>query len=166
MRWIWIDKFVEFEPRRRAVAIKNVTRSEDHLHDQHPMYPMMPASLIIEGMAQTAGILAGHARDFGERVILAKIKKARFDGYALPGDQLRHEATLEQMDDLGAMTSGKVFRNGQPFGEIDLVFSHLDRETGAAAGVPTDNFVFSEDFKQLLTTYNIDTKSYPAGGPC
>ena len=44
---------------QRAVAIKNVTRSEDHLHDQHPMYPMMPASLIIEGMAQTAGILAG-----------------------------------------------------------------------------------------------------------
>ncbi|MCH8854053.1 MAG: beta-hydroxyacyl-ACP dehydratase, partial [Planctomycetes bacterium] len=64
MRWIWIDKFIEFQPGERAVAVKNVSRAEDHLHDLYPAYPIMPASLIIEGMAQTAGILVGQARNF------------------------------------------------------------------------------------------------------
>ena len=51
MRWLWIDTFVEFESGKRAVTIKNVTQSEDHLHDHFPGFPVMPASLMIEGMA-------------------------------------------------------------------------------------------------------------------
>jgi 3-hydroxymyristoyl/3-hydroxydecanoyl-(acyl carrier protein) dehydratase len=69
MRWMWIDQILELEPGRRLVAIKNVTLAEEHLHDHFPAagnlppLPVMPASLIIEGMAQTAGILVGAARD-------------------------------------------------------------------------------------------------------
>ncbi|MCH8031309.1 MAG: beta-hydroxyacyl-ACP dehydratase, partial [Bacteroidetes bacterium] len=59
MRWIWIDTFVAFETGKRASAVKNVTLAEDHLHDYIPGYPIMPPSLMIEGMAQTAGILVG-----------------------------------------------------------------------------------------------------------
>ena len=79
MRWIWIDAFVEFESGRRASAIKNITLAEEHLHDHFPGYPVMPACLLIEGMAQTAGILVGEARGFAENVILAKIRKAEFE---------------------------------------------------------------------------------------
>ena len=82
MRWIWIDKFVEFESGRRAVAVKNVTLAEEHLHDHFPGYPVMPPSLMIEGMAQTAGILVGEARNFSEKVILAKVKRATFNRLA------------------------------------------------------------------------------------
>lgn len=64
MRWIWIDKFVEFQSRLSAVAIKNISLAEDYLHDLYPAFPIMPASLIIEGMAQTAGILVGEAPIF------------------------------------------------------------------------------------------------------
>ena len=78
MRWIWIDKFEKFEVNVAAVAIKNVSLAEEHLHDHFPGFPVMPASLMIEGMAQTAGILVGAARNFQEKVILAKIGKARF----------------------------------------------------------------------------------------
>ena len=67
MRWIWLDRFAEFVPGQRAVGVKNVTLAEDHLHDHFPGFPIMPASLMIEGMAQTAGILVGQARDFAER---------------------------------------------------------------------------------------------------
>ncbi len=162
MRWIWIDKFIEFQPGERAVAVKNVSRAEDHLHDQYPAYPIMPASLIIEGMAQTAGILVGQARNFDERVILAKIKNASFDGYALPGDQLTYEATLEHIDDGGATTAGRVLRDGQPFGEVDIIFSHIDRQSGVELGIPEHNFVFGGDFKNLLVShYNIDLSNYP-----
>ena len=45
MRWIWIDKFVEFTPRVSATAVKNVTMAEEHLHDLYPGFPIVPHSL-------------------------------------------------------------------------------------------------------------------------
>jgi 3-hydroxyacyl-[acyl-carrier-protein] dehydratase len=52
MRWIWIDKFVEFTSKKSATAVKNVTMAEEHLHDLYPAFPIVPHSLIVEGMAQ------------------------------------------------------------------------------------------------------------------
>ena len=82
MRWMWIDKVISFEPRTRLVAIKNVSLAEEHLH-QHfaaegalPACPVMPNSLILEGMAQTAGILVGSVHGFREKVVLAKVALA------------------------------------------------------------------------------------------
>lgn len=152
MRWIWIDTFVEFESGRRAVAIKNVTLAEEHLHDHVPGFPVMPAALIIEGMAQTAGILVGEARGFAENVILAKIRKAEFDGFALPGDQLRYEAALESIDERAAMTTGLVLKNGQPLGKVDLIFSHVN-QAEKPLGLPDHNFVFTDQFMNLLAGF-------------
>ncbi len=64
MRWIWIDTFVEFVSGQRASAVKNVTLAEEYFQDHFPGDPVMPPSLMIEGMAQTAGILVGEARGF------------------------------------------------------------------------------------------------------
>ena len=64
MRWIWIDKFLEFNSGKNAVALKNVSLAEEHVHDNVPGFPMMPECLMIEAMAQTAGILCGEARNF------------------------------------------------------------------------------------------------------
>lgn len=152
MRWFWFDKFLEFESGRRAVAVKNLTLAEDHLHDHFPGYPVMPASLIIEGMAQTAGILVGEARGFTEKVILAKVKQARFDGVARPGDQLRYETSIESLTAEAAMTSGKIFCNGEPFGQVDIMFSHIDRNM-SGLDFPEENFVFHEGFMNLLAAY-------------
>src|SRR6202050_2602277 len=108
MRWIWIDKFVEFTPKVSATALKNVTLAEEHLHDLYPAYPIVPHSLIIEGMAQTAGILVGQARDFSEKVILAKIGKAKFSRLTRPGDTLSYFAEIEQLNENGASIRGVV----------------------------------------------------------
>lgn len=154
MRWIWIDKFTHFESGRRATAIKNVSLAEEHLHDHFPAYPVMPASLIVEGMAQTAGILVGEARQFQEKVILAKVKRARFEREVRPGDQLRYEAEIEQVSAEAASTVGRVFVDGEPLAEIDIVFSHIDNNMSGLS-FPEENFVFTEDFKSLLRTYNV-----------
>src|ERR1700689_3656649 len=108
MRWIWIDKFVEFTPKLSATAIKNITLAEEHLHDLHPAFPIVPHSLIIEGMAQTAGILVGEARNFEEKVILAKIGRATFHRLTRPGDTLVFDATIDKLDESGAATRGTV----------------------------------------------------------
>ncbi len=155
MRWIWIDRFVEFEPGKRAVAIKNVTLAEEHLHDVCAARPAMPASLIIEGMAQTAGILVGQARGFREKVVLAKIRRASFDRAVLPGEQLRYEARIDQVDDAAAITNGTVYSGDQVIGQVDLVFSHADQNQKGLK-LPEENFVFTEQFMSLFNSFAAD----------
>src|SRR4051812_22443419 len=98
MRWMWIDQIVEFTANQSMAAIKNVSLAEEHLHgypQARSSPPIMPASLMIEGMAQTAGILVGSVHHFREKVILAKIVTARFDLDVCPGETIRYEAKLE-----------------------------------------------------------------------
>ncbi|MGD0464453.1 MAG: 3-hydroxyacyl-ACP dehydratase FabZ family protein [Tepidisphaeraceae bacterium] len=160
MRWIWIDKFVEFTSRTSAVAMKNVSLAEEHLHDLYPAFPIMPHCLIIEGMAQTAGILVGEARGFTEKVILAKIGKAKFHRLVRPGDTIFHFARIDQLNENGASVSGVVRCGGEEssplVAEIELMFSHIDKNISGVA-FPEENFVFTEQFKELL-------KSYRGGG--
>ena len=77
MRWFWVDRFEEFESGRRAVAIKNIALVEEQMDGYGPWLPLMPTSLIIEGLAQTGGLLVGEHNAFKERVVLAKLGKAQ-----------------------------------------------------------------------------------------
>ena len=152
MRWIWIDKFVEFQSGRRAVALKNVTLAEEHLHDHFPGFPVMPESLMIEAMAQTSGILVGEAKKFQEKVILAKIKKAVFFDYVRPGDTIKLDAKIESIIQEAASTSGKITCEDKLIAEIDLMFSHIDQNL-AGKEFPEENFVFDTGtsvFESLL----------------
>lgn len=155
MRWIWIDKFVEFESGRRAVSVKNVSMAEEHVHDNFPGFPMMPECLMIEAMAQTGGILVGEARDFQEKVVLAKISKAVFFDYVVPGDTLRLEACMQSIASEAATTSGRITRADQLIAEIDLMFSHVDQNL-AGKKFPEDNFVFTGLFTSLLRDFALN----------
>ena len=64
MRWFWIDRFDEFVRGKHATAVKNVSLAEEHLHDHFPGTALMPNSLVVEGMAQTAGLLVADAIEF------------------------------------------------------------------------------------------------------
>ena len=149
MRWIWIDKFVEFHSGERAVATKNVTLAEEHLHDHFPGFPVMPETLCIEAMAQTAGILVGEAKNFEEKVILAKIKKAAFFDYVKPGDTIKLDAKIESITDEAASTTGRISCDDKLVAEIDLMFSHIDKNL-AGKEFPQENFVFTDIFKSLM----------------
>lgn len=164
---MWIDRVVELKPRERLVAIKHVSLAEEHLHDHfaatpdRPALPLMPASLIVEGMAQSAGILVGHAEGFREKVVLAKVTRVELDREAVPGDTLRYTATIEQIGPLGASTKGVVellhawSGEAQTIGRIDLMFSHLDQNM-AGMEFPESNFVFGESFKTLLRNSGVE----------
>lgn len=162
MRWIWIDTFVELESGRRAAAVKNVTLAEEYLQDHFPGFPVMPPSLMIEGMAQTAGILVGEARGFSENVILAKIKRAEFDEYAYPGDQLRYDVEVEMIDSRAAVTAGTISKNGRRIGAVDLIFSHVN-QADTTHDLPDHPFVFTDQFMSLLA--NVRTGTPASKGP-
>lgn len=157
MRWIWIDKFTEFTPKVSATAVKNVTLAEEHLHDLYPAFPIVPHSLIVEGMAQTAGILVGEARNFEEKVILAKIGKATFHRLVRPGETITYIAKIDQLNEAGAAIAGTVHSGPELVAEIQLMFSHIDQNL-AGMRFPEHNFVFTEQFTELLKTYRTDTR--------
>ena len=162
MRWIWIDKFVEFESGRRAVAVKNVTLAEEHLHDHVPGYPVHPPTLMIEGLAQTAGVLVGEVFDFHEKVVLAKVTRATFHRHVVPGDQIRLEANvMGEVRPEGASIEGRITCNGHLVAEIELMFAHLD-QSRAPVESSDENFVFNEDFIRMLRMRHLSRLSKDA----
>lgn len=128
MRWFWIDRFTEFESGRQATAIKNVSLAEEHLHDHFPGAPLMPNSLIIEGIAQTGGLLVAEHGAFQERVVLAKVSKARFHFPAIPGDTLIYRTTIEDIHKDGAIISGTSHVDDRLQAEAQMFFAHLPEE--------------------------------------
>ena len=126
MRWFWIDRIVAFESGRRAVAIKNVSFAEEQIPDCTMAKSIMPASLIIEGVAQTAGLLVGEHTGFRERVILAKIGRVEFFGYATPGDTLTYSTDLINSRATGAIVNATVHIGDRLLAELQLVFALLD----------------------------------------
>ena len=132
MRWFWIDQFLEFESGRRAVAIKNISLAEDYLHDHYPGWPVIPGSLVVEGLAQTGGLLVGQYNNFNERVVLAKLRIARFHLVARPGDTLVYTTTIEDIRADGAFVKGVSHLRDRLHAEVELYFAHLDRRVHKA----------------------------------
>jgi len=149
VRWIWIDRFIEFQSGKKARAIKNLSLAEDHFAQHFPGYPVMPASLIIEGMAQTGGILVGEVNDFKEKVVLAKIPRAVFHREMLAGETLEYDADIQHLRPEGASVEGKVYSNGKLTAEMEIFFAHLDQNR-AQQMFGEHNFVFSGEMRNLV----------------
>ena len=135
MRWFWIDRFNEFVRGKQATAVKNVSLAEEHLHDHFPGAALMPNSLVVEGMAQTAGLLVAEALEFNRRVVLAKVAKAEFHYDAVPGDTRQFRATILDLKPTGSLAkvSSMVVDpagNEQLQGEAELFFAHLEPGEG------------------------------------
>lgn len=105
MRWFWVDRFTEYVAGSHAVAEKGVALSDDFMHDHWEGYPVMPNSLIAEGMAQTSGLLVSELYGFKQLVVLAKFTKLEFDGPVLPGQTITYRAEIGAVKDFGAQAS-------------------------------------------------------------
>jgi 3-hydroxyacyl-[acyl-carrier-protein] dehydratase len=143
MRWIWIDRFIEFEPGKRAKAVKNITLAEEHLHDHLPGFPVMPGSLMLEGMAQTGGILLGQVHNFEHVVILAKVPKITFHSWATPGDTLIYTADLLEARDEGGMVACRAEVGERLVAEAEIVFAHVNEAAAGSGKIDQKSFVFS-----------------------
>jgi 3-hydroxyacyl-[acyl-carrier-protein] dehydratase len=168
MRWIWIDNFLEFHRGQSARAVKNLSLAEDYFADHFPGFPVMPAALILEGLAQTGGILVGEVNDFKEKVVLAKITSARFFREVLAGQQLVYDVEMLNLRTEGASVRGRASvrdlaaglragaapaadgrAGGALVAEAEIFFAHLDRSRSAQL-FGDQNFVFTGELKNLL----------------
>ncbi len=117
-----VDRILELEPER-IVGIKNVTANEPFFDGHFPDFPVMPGVLIVEAMAQTAGVLVLQSipdRD-QKLVLLVSIEAARFRKPVVPGDQLRIEMTLLRRKASVAKMAGKATVNGVVAAEAEVM---------------------------------------------
>ena len=148
---MWLDRFVEFIRGEHAVAIKNVSLSEEPLSDYLPGFPVLPCSLIVEGLAWTGGILANDARGFRERTVLAKVNRAVFHRPALPGDQLRYRAVLDAIEAEGAFIRGTTHVGDELQAEVELFLAHLPERTEGVEG----DLVDPADMLAMVRTFGL-----------
>jgi len=149
MRWIWIDRFLEFQKGKSAKALKNLSLAEDYFADHFPGYPVMPGTLILEGLAQTGGILVGDVNDFREKVVLAKVPYARYHREVLAGSQLVYEVYLLHLRPEGAAVGGRALVGDTLVMEAEIFFAHLDQSRSQQM-FGDHNFVFSGELKHML----------------
>ena len=131
-----VDRVLEIEPRRRIVAIKNVTVNESFFVGHFPGQPVMPGVLVVEGMAQAGGILLLH--DITERdqklLYFMSIERARFRRPIVPGDQIRYEVEVLRMRATTCKLAGKAIVDGEVAAEAVCMSAMVDRD-GAGASV-------------------------------
>jgi 3-hydroxyacyl-[acyl-carrier-protein] dehydratase len=141
VRWFWIDRFVEFVRDTKARTIKNITFGEEPIDNYLPSCPHYPHSLMIEGMAQTGGLLVSQAEGFTRKTVLAKVSKASFHRVVVPGDCIELEAIVQAKHASGAVIEGKITCEGQSVAEMELWFAFLDDSFGAEALFPPEDLM-------------------------
>jgi len=125
--FIMIDRVLELEPGRHAVAVKNVSGNDIFFLGHFPEKAIMPGAAIIEAMAQTAIILfasSGKGNEAGKKPLyFFGSVKARFLHPVVPGDQLVIKVASVKTLPTGAYVSGEAFVNEKKVSEAELVFS-------------------------------------------
>jgi 3-hydroxyacyl-[acyl-carrier-protein] dehydratase len=125
--FIMIDKVLEIEPGKHAIAVKNISGNDMVFLGHFPDKAVMPGALILEAMAQTAIILfaAGKEKqvDGKKPMYYFGSVKARFLHPAVPGDQLKIRVENVKSLPTGAYVSGEVFVDAKKITEAELVFS-------------------------------------------
>ena len=119
--FLLIDRILELVPGEAAVGIKNVSANEPFFEGHFPGRPVMPGVLIIEAMAQTAGVLMGDQTEGGAIPLFLGVDKARFRRQVVPGDQLRLEVRLLRKRGNVCRVAGKAYVDGTLAAEAEMM---------------------------------------------
>jgi 3-hydroxyacyl-[acyl-carrier-protein] dehydratase len=124
-----VDRIVELEPER-IVGIKNVTGNEPFFSGHFPDFPVMPGVMIVEAMAQTAGVLVLKSIEdrASKLVLLVSIEYAKFRRPVVPGDQLRMELQMLKRKASVAKMSGRATVDGVLVAEAEVMCKLEDKQ--------------------------------------
>jgi 3-hydroxyacyl-[acyl-carrier-protein] dehydratase len=134
--FLLIDRIVEFEPRKRVVAIKNVTVNEPFFQGHFPGYPIMPGVLVVEAMAQAGAILMlAEIADRDKKLpVFTGIERAKFRRPVIPGDQLRMEVDVLSFKTRAGRMEGNAYVDGKLACQATLTCQIVPRVRETAPG--------------------------------
>lgn len=126
--FLFVDRVIELEEGKRAVGIKNVTINDYYFKGHFPGRPVMPGVLIVEAMAQLAGILMLSKKEHrGKLAFFMGIDKVRFRKPVLPGDQLRLEVEVGKLRTKTGEVHTRALVEGKVVAEATLLFALVER---------------------------------------
>ena len=143
--FLFIDRLMEFERKKRIVAIKNVTINEPFFAGHFPSFPIMPGVLIVEAIAQAGGaLLLTEIPDRDSKLmVFTGIERAKFRRPVVPGDQLRIEIDVLNWKPRAVRMQGRCTVDGKLACEAIVMCQLVPRQkdspaegTGAASGSP------------------------------
>lgn len=132
--FLLVDKIVEFVPDKRVVGIKNVTINEPFFAGHFPGHPIMPGVLVIEAMAQVAGmIMLTKGENIGKVPYFMSINKVKFRRPVFPGDTLRLEADVVRLRSTTCLLKTSAFVEQDLACEAELMCSLVDEDLARSA---------------------------------
>ena len=121
--FLMVDKVIDLEPNKRITAMKNVTVNEEYFNGHFPGRPVMPGVLVIESIAQAAGLLMLVEEEHkGKIPYFTGIDNARFRRPVIPGDQLFLEIEIVKVRGSTGKVKGVAKVDGEVVTEAELMF--------------------------------------------
>lgn len=136
--FLFIDRILEVERKKRIVAIKNVSINEPFFQGHFPGYPIMPGALVVESIAQAGGtLLLPEVPDRENKLmVFTSIERAKFRRPVLPGDQLRIEINVINWRSRAVKMEGRVTVDGQLACEAIVMCQLVPRPSATADAAP------------------------------
>jgi 3-hydroxyacyl-[acyl-carrier-protein] dehydratase len=135
--FLMVDRVIELEPGIRAVAIKQITANEPQFTGHFPGRPIMPGVLMVEAMAQAAGIAVLTLPDYRGKIgLFAGIDECRFKRLVAPGDTLRLEVSVEKLRGMFGRVRAVASVDGEV--AVEAVLSIIVPRDQAIGGGRTD----------------------------
>lgn len=125
MRFLFYDRILALEIGQRALALKAVALSEEFFPEHYPRRPIMPATLLVETMAQVAGWLNVVSNNFAVDTVLVLVEGVRIVEQARPGDLLTVEVHMMFQHHEGSTLKGEICRDQDTIATVDrMVFAN------------------------------------------
>lgn len=122
--FLLVDRVLDYQPGEWIKAIKNITFNEPQFQGHFPGHPVMPGVMLVEGMAQAAGILTQVSRDGlanDALFYLVKVDNAKFTQIVVPGDQLEYECHIKKIIKNMTLYNCKATVAGKVVAKADLL---------------------------------------------
>jgi 3-hydroxyacyl-[acyl-carrier-protein] dehydratase len=135
--FLLVDRIVELEPGKRAVGIKNVTANEPQFTGHFPGRPIMPGVLMVEALAQTAGVAVLSLDEYrGKLGLFAGIDDCRFRRLVQPGDTLLLKVEVEKLRGMFGRVRAVASVDGEVAveGTLSIIIPRDQSMSGDAAG--------------------------------
>ncbi len=125
--FLLVDRIIEIEEDKKAVGIKNVTMNEQFFTGHFPGRPVMPGVLIVEAMAQVAGVLLLNKKEnMGKYAYFMSLDNVKFRKTVIPGDQLRLEVVVMKLKSRTGQVYTRALVDGAVVAEAELMFALVD----------------------------------------